>query len=388
MVVLKDAVRSLRQLTPERVRVIAVLCLLAVTAWLFPASPLVAQDVSVDPPVLDFGRIKVGSDHCRSVILFNHTSEPLVLHEVRNPAAPFPTTFPDTIPSDTGAYVDLCYEARNLGADSTVITFVYETDRLDSLRLTAWTFGWDSLSLGIGATVTGRPGSIIDVPVRLFDDIPAEYDIHDYRFTLRFNKTMLYPIADVSTGATLTAGMDAPTVQLIRDVDAQFPQVEYRVRGETPLVNPEPDSVLVNLRFLVLHGNALATDLTLVSAGFADGLPLGGVFLKGRFVADSLCFQEFRLVDLPGRDAEAEVGGYPNPFAGEALIHYRITRDAPVRLTVHNALGQEVAVLDDGVRPAGWHSMRFDAAGLPEGVYFCRLVSGNTVRSYTIMLLR
>ena len=372
---------------PASSRVVASM-LLAVVALLLLTEPLAAQEVSVDPPVVEYGRVRVGSDRCLSVIFFNHTSAPLALHEVRNPAAPFPTIFPDTIPPDTGAYVDLCFKARSLGADSTVITFVYETDRLDSLHLSARAFGWDSLSLGIGVTVTGRPGSVIDVPVRLFDDIPAAYGIRDYRFTLRFNKSMLYPIADVSRGATLTAGMEAPTVELIREVDAPFPQVEYRVRGESPLVNPAPDSVLVNLRFLVLHGNALTTDLTLVSADFAGGLPLGGVFLKGRFIADSLCFQEFRLVDLPDRDADAEVGGYPNPFAGEALIHYRITRDTPVRLTVHNALGQEVAVLDDGARPAGRYSVRFDAAGMPEGFYHCRLVAGKTVRTSTIMLLR
>jgi len=362
--------------------------LMAVAALLLISPLLPAQEVSLDPPELDFGRIRVSSDRCRSVIFINHTAAPLVLHEVRNPAAPFPATFPDTIPSDTGAYVDLCFEPRGLGPDSAVVTFIYETDGLDSIRLPVRAFGWDSLSLGIGVTVTGKPGSIIEVPVRVFDDIPAEYDIRSYRFALRFNKTMLYPIADVSGGASLTAGMEAPTVQMIREVDARLPQVEYRVRGATPLNNPAPDSVLVNLRFLVLHGNAMSTDLTLVSAGFSDGAPLGGVFLKGRFIADSLCFQDLRLVDIPDRDMAADVGGYPNPFSHATLIQYHIGRDAPVRLTVHSMLGREVAVLDEGLRPAGLHAVRFDGGSLPEGIYFCRLAAGNVIRTSTIMLVR
>ena len=57
----------------------------------------------------------------------------------------------------------------------------------------------------------------------------------------------------------------------------------------------------------------------------------------------------------------------------------------PVRLTVFNALGEEVAMLLDGFRVAGGHSVVFDAAGLPGGVYFCRMQG--TERPSTLKLL-
>jgi hypothetical protein len=44
---------------------------------------------------------------------------------------------------------------------------------------------------------------------------------------------------------------------------------------------------------------------------------------------------------------------------------------------VYNVLGQEVAVLADGVVEAGYHTVEFDGTPHASGVYFVRLQPGD-----------
>ena len=68
---------------------------------------------------------------------------------------------------------------------------------------------------------------------------------------------------------------------------------------------------------------------------------------------------------------------FPNPFNPATVIRYRLPVAASVHLTVHDALGREVALLAEGPQRAGSHEVRFDASGLPSGVYFCLLRAGS-----------
>ncbi len=82
------------------------------------------------------------------------------------------------------------------------------------------------------------------------------------------------------------------------------------------------------------------------------------------------------------------LGNYPNPFNPSTQIRFSLHTSHVIRLTVHDILGREIAVLTDGVMPAGTHSVTFDAGTRASGVYLIRLTSGTNVLTQTMMLVR
>lgn len=67
---------------------------------------------------------------------------------------------------------------------------------------------------------------------------------------------------------------------------------------------------------------------------------------------------------------------FPNPFTASTRITIELEKAAHVRLTVYNTLGQEIAVLADGVLEAGARMLDFAGEHLPRGVYYYRLDAG------------
>ena len=88
---------------------------------------------------------------------------------------------------------------------------------------------------------------------------------------------------------------------------------------------------------------------------------------------------------------------YPNPFNAETRITYRIPADGrnlePVRLTIHNGLGQRVRLLVDavhehGVYQAQWDGLDEDGQVLSTGVYILSLQAGPYRQTRKLLLLR
>ena len=79
---------------------------------------------------------------------------------------------------------------------------------------------------------------------------------------------------------------------------------------------------------------------------------------------------------------------YPNPFNPSTAIRYELPAAEHVRLDVFDVSGRNVKVLVDGTRPAGTHTARFDAGGLPSGLYVYRLQAGGNTIVKTMHLIR
>jgi lysophospholipase L1-like esterase len=78
----------------------------------------------------------------------------------------------------------------------------------------------------------------------------------------------------------------------------------------------------------------------------------------------------------------------PNPFTRTTTLTAVMPEAGAARLSVHDALGREVATLLEGEVAAGEHAVAFDAEGLPSGTYVARLAAWGRVLTRRVTLLR
>lgn len=79
---------------------------------------------------------------------------------------------------------------------------------------------------------------------------------------------------------------------------------------------------------------------------------------------------------------------YPNPFNPTTEIRFSLPRSEWTTLKVYNLLGQEVAVLAQGVMQAGEYAFRFDGSRLTSGMYFYRLATASQTITKRMILVR
>ncbi len=79
---------------------------------------------------------------------------------------------------------------------------------------------------------------------------------------------------------------------------------------------------------------------------------------------------------------------YPKPFNPSTVINFTLRSRQLVRLSVFDILGREVATLVDEEKPAGEYTVRWNADGMPSGVYFYRMQAGAFTATKKVMLLR
>jgi hypothetical protein len=84
---------------------------------------------------------------------------------------------------------------------------------------------------------------------------------------------------------------------------------------------------------------------------------------------------------------------FPNPFNPSTRIDYSLLKDGHVDLAVYNAAGQKVASLVNGRQGSGsytvtWNGTDDSGAETTSGVYFCRMVTGETTKSIKMILMK
>jgi len=89
----------------------------------------------------------------------------------------------------------------------------------------------------------------------------------------------------------------------------------------------------------------------------------------------------------------ASVRAYPNPFNPQTTVNFTIPRDGQVTLAVFDVQGRLVRSLVSESLPAGkhqavWNGQTDSGAMAGSGVYFARMVSGDTVTGAKLMLVK
>ena len=157
-----------------------------------------------------------------------------------------------------------------------------------------------------------------------------------------------------------------------------------------------------NLRMLLYKDDGI----TLVHGGsdtwgggyqmyIAEPLP-GKYYLKvatyGVFDSYMLILSESPIMgigDIKNVPARFELlQNYPNPFNPTTIIEYSLPHESTVKLIVYNVSGQQVSELKNGFETAGKHTVSWDAADMPNGIYFYTLQASGFNETKKMLLLK
>lgn len=125
------------------------------------------------------------------------------------------------------------------------------------------------------------------------------------------------------------------------------------------------------------------------------GLTNGATYSYALFAVDlSGNLQELAAANaVPGANAgvaeDYALGqNFPNPFNPATSIGFSLKETGLVTITIYNAAGQKVATVLSETMSAGSHTVVFDAAGLPSGIYVYRMQAGEFRAAAKMVLLK
>ncbi|MGE5496499.1 MAG: T9SS type A sorting domain-containing protein [Syntrophothermus sp.] len=114
--------------------------------------------------------------------------------------------------------------------------------------------------------------------------------------------------------------------------------------------------------------------------------------VKESFRADVVSWNQYAVTAVDDQKTAVKTfsleQNYPNPFNPSTEIKYNIPQDSFIELKVYNSLGSEVALLENGFKPAGSYSIRFNAENLASGLYIARLRAGSYSSQIKMMLVK
>lgn len=79
---------------------------------------------------------------------------------------------------------------------------------------------------------------------------------------------------------------------------------------------------------------------------------------------------------------------YPNPFNSLTNIRFGLPSQSVVQITINDLYGREILHLSGRTYSPGYHSLTWDAAGFPAGMYLVRFEAGHIFQSQKVVLLK
>jgi len=142
-----------------------------------------------------------------------------------------------------------------------------------------------------------------------------------------------------------------------------------------------------------VEGNGNST--TIKNYSFVDESPVKGTTLYRIKQIDfdgSFKIYNSVSVSFEGVTKYALEQNYPNPFNPSTMIKYSIPVAGPVKLTVYNLLGSEVATLVDEYKEAGTYSVEFSKVKLKNeigsGVYIYTINAGSFTQTRKMVVVK
>ncbi len=89
----------------------------------------------------------------------------------------------------------------------------------------------------------------------------------------------------------------------------------------------------------------------------------------------SPCDPPLTGITMNNNPNDQELTNYPNPFSDKTYIHYHLTKNEQVRLSVYTVDGKLLQVLVNDTQQPGTYIIPFDATDLQPGIYFYSLIT-------------
>ena len=253
---------------------------------------------------------------------------------------------------------------------------------------------WDTTDVGSGgnymygaAVGDGNSDGILEV-------YSANYDNHIYQFesTPCFDIALSdssYDFGDVLVGDSLdwifriySIGADTLKVDSIINNLSVYQTVSPSFSQS---IAPD-DSMDVTVRFKPDLVNIYEDTLSIFSNDPGDTIVY--VYLSGNGIQTGI--QE-DFTKIPGAFFISQ--NYPNPFIDATGIKFGLSKDADVKITVYNLIGQEVMILVNERKKGGYYQITWDGKDrlgnkLATGVYFYRLEAGDYKSTKKFVILR
>jgi hypothetical protein len=248
----------------------------------------------------------------------------------------------------------------------------------EDLSVFAWMWNWcekdSTLQAGkptVGPAYQGAP------PIALIPDGAGTIAVMGGR-ALQFLNLIVDSKTAAGGGITITAGeywdQDGKGIALTRT----YPDGSLELAAARLDRTPRPGDAGMVLARLTLNRPA-ASDRILI--GYKARLLGDDAAIEGS------CALSGQMLG-PRPSAFSLSQNVPNPFNPITAIGYSVPGDCHVILKVFNTSGQEVSVLVDQHVKAGAHTVIWDAAGMPSGLYFYTLQSGGKQHTKKMLLLK
>lgn len=252
-------------------------------------------------------------------------------------------------------------------------------------------------------TMTPDITLVRDLRLRIGDDL-ALFGVTG--LSVRRGNQTVDEVAWYALPDTLVIGVDGEPHELLRSETftlANGNRIEYRHLAYCSDASAMPNGVSLSLQVRKASDHTLLVSYALPLRSLASdtamwenlsrvvsqapsypvylSLGVDGTLPSGAELSTAKVWLEDQYIPK-GRREEAEQSlpvnfmlerNHPNPFNPGTHIPFALGVGGHVRLTIHDALGREVARLVDGPIEAGRHVGYFDASGLPSGTYIARM---------------
>jgi hypothetical protein len=176
--------------------------------------------------------------------------------------------------------------------------------------------------------------------------------------------------------------------------------LSYNYNGDNNYIDhiaPTGDAFTIFKNQIPSYNNAIAYDegtYRTIGSSFEFGGLIDGDASKDFLMHQYLDFFgiESIWVSVPETTAATVEFGqaYPNPFIGETNISFSLSEEMNISIDVYNMSGQKVTTLGNSTYTAGTHILKWNAGadGVPEGIYFFRMLTENEVITRKVILMQ